>query len=107
MEEAMYSGFHTSVTETPAVLRGTYPVNADGSVTLTIPDALFESAYKVTVSQSTATSAALPALTGTASMRQSWRSSPAAHLPPTRPPIPPTICPAAAAAPWICPPARP
>ena len=66
VEEAMYNGFHTSVTETPTILQGTYPVNADGSVTITIPNTLFESAYKVTVSQSTAAQAENPALTGTA-----------------------------------------
>lgn len=66
VEETVFNGFHTSVTETPTILQGTYPVNADGSVTITIPDALFESAYKVTVSQSTAERAENPALTGSA-----------------------------------------
>lgn len=65
VEEAVYSGFHSPVTETPTILSGTYPVNDDGSVTITIPDALFESAYKVTVSQSTAQEADLPILVGT------------------------------------------
>ena len=66
VEETVFNGFHASVTETPTILQGTYPVNNDGSVTITIPDARFESAYKLTVSQSTADTVGNPALTGSA-----------------------------------------
>ena len=53
VQETMFTGFHGAATETPVVLEGVYPVNADGSVTVKIPDTLFENAYNVTVTQTT------------------------------------------------------
>lgn len=49
VQETMFNGFHGSADETPVIVEGAYPVNSDGSVTVEIPDALFESAYNVTV----------------------------------------------------------
>ena len=51
VQETMFTGFHGTANETPTILEGAYPVNADGSVTVKIPDTLFENAYNVTVTQ--------------------------------------------------------
>ena len=51
VEEASYLGFHGAVEETPVIVKGIYPVNADGSVTVTIDNAQAPNAYKVTVQQ--------------------------------------------------------
>ena len=51
VQETMFTGFHGAANETPVVLEGAYPVSGDGSVTVTIPDALFENAYNVTLTQ--------------------------------------------------------
>lgn len=51
VQETMFTGFHGALDETPVILEGTYPVNEDGSVTITIPNAKFENAYNVTVTQ--------------------------------------------------------
>ena len=51
VQETMFTGFHGTAYETPTILEGAYPVNDDGSVTVKIPDTLFENAYNVTVTQ--------------------------------------------------------
>ena len=51
VEEASYLGFHGAVEETPVIVKGIYPVNADGSVSVTIDNAQAPNAYKVTVQQ--------------------------------------------------------
>lgn len=51
VQETVYTGFHGAANKTPTILTGVYPVAEDGSVTLTISGALFESAYNVTVTQ--------------------------------------------------------
>ena len=51
VQESMFTGFHGALNETPTILEGAYPVNDDGSVTVKIPDTLFENAYNVTVTQ--------------------------------------------------------
>lgn len=51
VQETMFTGFHGAADETPTILEGAYPVNDDGSVTVKIPDTLFENAYNVTVTQ--------------------------------------------------------
>ena len=51
VQETMFTGFHGAASGTPTILEGAYPVNEDGSVTVTIPDALFENAYNVTLTQ--------------------------------------------------------
>lgn len=51
VQEAIFTGFHGVLNETPTVVEGAYPVNSDGSVTVKIPGTLFENAYNVTVTQ--------------------------------------------------------
>ena len=54
VQETMFTGFHGAANETPVILEGAYPINSDGSVTLKIPNAKFENAYNVTVTQASA-----------------------------------------------------
>ncbi len=51
VQETMFTGFHGAANGTPTILEGAYPVSEDGSVTVTIPNALFENAYNVTLTQ--------------------------------------------------------
>lgn len=65
VQETMFTGFHGALNETPVILEGTYPVNDDGSVTITIPNAKFENAYNVTVTQAAENETAGMILSGT------------------------------------------
>lgn len=51
VQETMFTGFHGAANGTPTILEGAYPIDEDGSVTLVIPNALFENAYNVTLTQ--------------------------------------------------------
>ncbi len=64
VQETMFTGFHGALNETPVILEGTYPVNEDGSVTVTIPDMKFENAYNLTVTQAAENETAGRILTG-------------------------------------------
>lgn len=64
VQETMFTGFHGALNETPVILEGTYPVNEDGSVTVIIPNAKFENAYNVTVTQASETETAGMVLSG-------------------------------------------
>lgn len=55
VQETAFSGFHGAANDTPVILKGVYPVAKDGSVTVTIENALFENAYNVTLTQATET----------------------------------------------------
>lgn len=51
VQETMFTGFHGAANDTPVILEGAYPVDSDGSVTVKIPDTIFENAYNITVTQ--------------------------------------------------------
>ncbi len=55
VQETTYTGFHGVAQSTPTIIRGVYPVEADGSVTVMIPGALFENAYNVTMTRASET----------------------------------------------------
>ena len=62
VQETAFSGFHGAANDTPVILKGVYPVAEDGSVTITIENALFENAYNVTLTQASETDAAMAGL---------------------------------------------
>lgn len=62
VQETAFSGFHGAANDTPVILKGVYPVAEDGSVTVTIENALFENAYNVTLTQATETDAQMAGL---------------------------------------------
>lgn len=62
VQETAFSGFHGAANDTPVILKGVYPVAEDGSVTVTIENALFENAYNVTLTQASETDAAMAGL---------------------------------------------
>ena len=62
VQETAFSGFHGAANDTPVILKGVYPVAKDGSVTVTIENALFENAYNVTLTQATETDARMAGL---------------------------------------------
>ena len=62
VQETAFSGFHGAADDTPVILKGVYPVTEDGSVTVTIENALFENAYNVTLTQASETDAAMAGL---------------------------------------------
>ncbi|MBE5871873.1 MAG: hypothetical protein E7294_11520 [Lachnospiraceae bacterium] len=51
IQETMFTGFHGAADETPVILDGIYAVDGNGNVTVRIPDALFENAYHLTLTQ--------------------------------------------------------
>ena len=62
VQETAFSGFHGAANDTPVILKGVYPVAEDGSVTVTIENALFENAYNVTLTQASETDAQMAGL---------------------------------------------
>ena len=62
VQETAFSGFHGAANDTPVILKGVYPVAKDGSVTVTIENALFENAYNVTLTQASETDAQMAGL---------------------------------------------
>ena len=62
VQETAFSGFHGAENSTPVILQGVYPVAEDGSVTVTIENALFENAYNVTLTQASETDAQMAGL---------------------------------------------
>ena len=62
VQETAFSGFHGAANDTPVILKGVYPVAEDGSVTVTIENALFENAYNVTLTQASETDAEMAGL---------------------------------------------
>ena len=62
VQETAFSGFHGAANDTPVILKGIYPVAKDGSVTVTIENALFENAYNVTLTQASETDAEMAGL---------------------------------------------
>lgn len=65
VQETMFTGFHGEQDETPVILEGTYPVDKDGTVSVTIPGTKFENAYNLTVTQAAGDDAAGMVLRGT------------------------------------------
>lgn len=62
VQETAFSGFHGVANDTPVILKGVYPVAEDGSVIVTIENALFENAYNVTLTQASETDAEMAGL---------------------------------------------
>lgn len=51
VQSTAFSGYHGAKEETPAILEGTYPVNEDGSVRITLDNMKFSTAYNVTITE--------------------------------------------------------
>lgn len=51
VQSTAFSGYHGAQNSTPVILEGTYPVNEDGSVTLSLGNMKFSTAYNVTVTK--------------------------------------------------------
>lgn len=62
VRETAFSGFHGAANDTPIILQGVYPVAKDGSVTVTIKNALFENAYNVSLTKASEADAQMAGL---------------------------------------------
>lgn len=49
VQSTNYTGFHGAQSEVPTILEGTYPVNADGSVTVNMKNMKASTAYNITI----------------------------------------------------------
>ena len=51
VQSTAFSGYHGAKEGTPTILEGTYPVNEDGSVRITLDNMKFSTAYNVTLTE--------------------------------------------------------
>lgn len=51
VQKADYNGYAGTVSEVPTVLEGTFPIAADGSVEITVPNAKYADAFYITVTK--------------------------------------------------------
>ncbi|MCD8049231.1 MAG: Ig-like domain-containing protein [Clostridia bacterium] len=75
VEATYFTGYHGASYEPETILDGTFPIAEDGSVTITLDDMLFSTAYNITITESSS-EIAEPSV---ASFRAEYEAEDAAH----------------------------